>query len=340
MAYSLNTDASTSKITLCSSGTYTGHIYRPSFNLSKALKLDERLLHLCGVEIVILKHPTFFHDQYMDGDVVLTTAGGVTENKRLSSEDFNDFLNGVYVNMNTITVSVIDALLFNLLDFMKHLIYDAGSKLQFVFNGYGADDFIYNSLSYDDMNMITNYDDPKYRTHVDILNNLWRAQDFRFTIENTSIYAITMSGNFLAMFGLNPTETVQIDRSTGIVVQLPVYGHDYICLSSNIGSNTLSATCGERLQTTNLLSVIPTPNYPAQIEVYTPTTDGGKTETSTNIIDLIDLHFTDKYGHDVLSLDDFLVTIVVDQVKTEELPPHDHVSLFLKCTKTESKRCS
>ena len=71
MAYSLNTDASTSKITLCSSGTYTGHIYRPSFNLSKALKLDERLLHLCGVEIVILKHPTFFHDQYMDGEVVL-----------------------------------------------------------------------------------------------------------------------------------------------------------------------------------------------------------------------------------------------------------------------------
>ena len=62
--------------------------------------------------------------------------------------------------------------------------------------------------------------------------------------------------------------------------------------------------------------------------MYTPNTDGCKTETSTNIIDLIDLHFTDKYGHNVLSLDDFLVTIVVDQVKTEELPPHDHASLF------------
>ena len=130
------------------------------------------------------------------------------------------------------------------------------------------------------------------------------------------------------MFGLNPLDTVQIDRSTAILVQLPVYGHDYICLSSNIGSNALSATCGERLQSTNLLAVIPTPNYPAQLEVYTQNTDGGKTETSTNIIDLIDLHFTDKYGHDVLTIEDFLVTIVVDQVKTEELPPHDHVSLF------------
>ena len=45
-------------------------------------------------------------------------------------------------------------------------------------------------------------------------------------------------------------------------------------------------------------------------------------------MDLIDLHFTDKYGHDVLSLEDFLITLVVDQVKTEDLPEHDHVSLF------------
>ena len=142
------------------------------------------------------------------------------------------------------------------------------------------------------------------------------------------MYALTMSGDFLAMFGLNPINSVQIDRITAIVVQLPVYGHDYICLSSNIGSNALSATCGEHLQTTNLLTVIPTPNNPAQLEIYTPSTDGGKTETSTNIIDLIDLHFTDKYGHDVLSLEDFLITLVVDQVKTEDLPEHNHVSLF------------
>ena len=95
-----------------------------------------------------------------------------------------------------------------------------------------------------------------------------------------------------------------------------------------MGHNLLSSTCGERLQTTKLFAVIPTRNYPAQLEVYTPNTDGGKTEMSTNIIDLIDLHFTDKYGNDVLSLEDFIITIAVDQVKTEDLPPQDHVSLF------------
>ena len=161
MAYSLNTDESTSKITLCSSGTYTGNIYRPSFTLSKALKLDERLLHLCGVELVLLKHPTFFHEQYMDGEIVLKTAGNVTETKRLDNNDFNDFLNGVYVNMNTATIAVIDALLFNLLHFLKTQIYDAGGNIQFTFNGYEADAFIYNSVSYNEMTLITNYDDPK-----------------------------------------------------------------------------------------------------------------------------------------------------------------------------------
>ena len=90
----------------------------------------------------------------------------------------------------------------------------------------------------------------------------------------------------------------------------------------------MSARCGECLETTNFLYIIPTSNDPAQLEVYTPTTDGGKTVTSTNIIDLIEFHFTDKYGNDVLSLEDFILMIVVDQVKKKELLASDHISLF------------
>ena len=177
------------------------------------------------------------------------------------------------------------------------------------------------------MELIDNYEDPDNSLHVDLLYNLYRAQDFRFVIENSSEYKIEMKGNFVAMFGLNPNTSSYLLPNGFLDVRIPIYGHDYICLSSNIGSNILSSTCGERLQTTNLFSIIPTPNYPAQLEVYTPNTDGGKTETSSNIIDLIELHFTDKYGNDVLSLEDFILTIVVDQVKTEDLPNQDHVSL-------------
>ena len=104
MAYSLNTDASTHKITLCSSGTYTGNIYRPSFTLSKAIMLDERLLHLCGVEIVLLKHPTFFHVQYMSGEVTTTTENGISETNTIDEDNFNNFLNGVYMNLSLIHI--------------------------------------------------------------------------------------------------------------------------------------------------------------------------------------------------------------------------------------------
>ena len=63
--------------------------------------------------------------------------------------------------------------------------------------------------------------------------------------------------------------------------------------------------------------------------MYSPSTDGEKTETSTNFIDLIHLRFTEKYGNDVLSVKDFILTLVVDQLKTEDLPGTDHVGLLI-----------
>ena len=56
-----------------------------------------------------------------------------------------------------------------------------GDKIQFVFS-YDVDEFKYNAMSYDNMTLITNFDDPENATHVDILNNFWRPQDFWFYI--------------------------------------------------------------------------------------------------------------------------------------------------------------
>ena len=55
---------------------------------------------------------------------------------------------------------------------------DTGNQMRFVFNGYEAEEFKYNVMATDDMVLIKNYDDPANATHVDILNNFWRAQDF------------------------------------------------------------------------------------------------------------------------------------------------------------------
>ena len=43
-----------------------------------------------------------------------------------------------------------------------------------------------------------------------------------------------MAGNFVAMFGLNPSTTTVLSNRGFLEVHLLVYGHDYNCLSSNI----------------------------------------------------------------------------------------------------------
>ena len=106
MAYSLNTDASTRNITLCSSGTYTGSVYCPSFTLSKAIMLDEQLLHLCSVEVTLLKHQTFVHESYMNGQVTFLSSDATSQTKQITrvtgGELFNACLEGVYIIKSTI----------------------------------------------------------------------------------------------------------------------------------------------------------------------------------------------------------------------------------------------
>ena len=125
MAYSLTTNASTQKITLSSSGSYTGSIYRPSFMLSKVIVLDERLFHLCGLEIAVFKHPTFFHVDYMNGEIVVTSPRGNVRSRVITQvpghENFSPYLQGVYIMNDNMNIAVLDAVLFNLLDFLKQL---------------------------------------------------------------------------------------------------------------------------------------------------------------------------------------------------------------------------
>ena len=109
-----------------------------------------------------------------------------------------------------------------------------------------------------------------------------------------------MTGKFLAMLRLNPSTTTIFTSGDFITAHLPVFGHDCVCLPSNI-------------ETTSLLSIIPKCNCPAQLEIYSPSTDGGKTETSTN----------NSGGSS----------------KTEELPGNNHISLFnVRMQKADSSR--
>ena len=80
----------------------------------------------------------------------------------------------VYTSLKAplINILVIDALLFNLLEFMKTLVTDTANEIRFVFNDYDDDhEYKYNAMASDEVEIIINYDDPANATHVNILNN-------------------------------------------------------------------------------------------------------------------------------------------------------------------------
>ena len=90
MAYALNTNEGSSRVTLSSTSTYIGYIHTPTFQLSTPIKVPEKALRLVSVESVFFQHPTYFCKEYLDG--VMTLDGSAT---RISQEMFaKDFLKG------------------------------------------------------------------------------------------------------------------------------------------------------------------------------------------------------------------------------------------------------
>ena len=90
MAYKANTSILTRKVTLCSAGSYSGPIYNPTFALAQALIIDNRLLHIVGVELVSFAHPTYFHHSCMHGQIKISPhIGNDPEVQELDATLFN-----------------------------------------------------------------------------------------------------------------------------------------------------------------------------------------------------------------------------------------------------------
>ena len=61
------TQVSTCKVTLASTGPFSGPIHNPRYILSQPFLFDDRLMHVCGIENVAITHPTLFHESYLEG---------------------------------------------------------------------------------------------------------------------------------------------------------------------------------------------------------------------------------------------------------------------------------
>jgi hypothetical protein len=154
MAYALNSNISTRKLYLSSTGRYHGDITNPTFQLQNQIQLNPKTLHLLGVENVTFMHPTYFHEKYMTGTIT-HHLNGVETDTLITPDHFDIFLKGLYITQDNLTPSVLDAVLYNILSALRTMVSETTTvKILLDFEGYTTDDFIYNQFPLNDANFV------------------------------------------------------------------------------------------------------------------------------------------------------------------------------------------
>jgi hypothetical protein len=319
MAYSLNADGGSTKIVLSSTGTYYGPKYKPTFSLSKPILQDERVSSLLSVETVVMKHPSIVDHLYLNGTL---TYGNNTET--VKGSDFELVTNpSVYFDAsdNVLAIDTTHKVLFALLKLLR-------SKAATNVQQQGI-----NIRWFDDENGQTFYTNlTAANTVLDMayLDEALRACIFRRDISCqllSSQVAISMTGDFVQLFGLDPTKTHTVSPNNPLTIRIPMHGHDYVVLSSNLVFGAVSTMNGDSLAGSDFLCVVPTPHNPGFMEYFNNPSIGGKVELGNSTLDSITLEFSDRYGQPLYSLEDFVVTLIIDHYIPAELPKEDHVRL-------------
>ena len=113
MPYALNTSIGTRKVTLASTGPYSGPIHNPRYILTKSLLFDDRWMHICGVENVVVRHPTYFHEKYKVGEAYFVQKDEVQSDiMTFDSPHFNAFLDGLYAQPKFLSAGLSDVVFF------------------------------------------------------------------------------------------------------------------------------------------------------------------------------------------------------------------------------------
>ena len=137
--------------------------------------------------------------------------------------------------------------------------------------------------------------------HLAILTSLYQSGSLKFNIlfQGDTHSTIHLEGPLLNLFGMDGTNKMVLSNRVAFEVQLPMFGHDYISIGSNVCSNIHTMQAGTKLESTNLLTIMPLTKYCGYTESYSPPSASGRTEVVSNTIDCIELFFTDKFGNPI-----------------------------------------
>ena len=120
---------------------------------------------------------------------------------------------------------------------------------------------------------------------------------------------------------------LEIDQY-GIYCRLNLFGPEYYnnSIETNLVNSHMNNVTTQPVSTNNLLRVIPCENKkPGLFSVFERMNDGGCLEVDDPTIDQITLTFRDHQGDYLLSLERFVVTLVLDYVI---LPKEDKEEFF------------
>jgi hypothetical protein len=163
--------------------------------------------------------------------------------------------------------------------------------------------------------------------HTYILRHLVFRRRLKLYLSTNSAYTYTLSGRFVRMFGLDPSESHVITNGSYLSIEIPYDGLTYITLNSNLTRDHLVCAPNKRVQTSSLTSIIPAPGIPGDPIYYTNTGSSGKLGVTQPRIDYIDLLFSDEKGAPLYSLENYVVTFVIDWILPTSFPGEDRYTL-------------
>ena len=304
MAYALNSSIGTKRITLSSSGQYSGEIYNPTFRFSRDIPFHESLMNIVSLDMMTFTHPTFFSEKYMSGYITLGGGVGVPITTAVTADQldpahmFRDMFPRAPQDSNEFYV-LFDNFMYYFLLYLKNIIQDDTACLNYEF--IDAPDNVFQQYKYNNQTV----------QNLRILYPLDSTIILRLSITGATV--LTLTGNWCQLFGLSPSSSNVLSTTSPLLLRVPFSGHDHIAVSCDILEPQYCSMNGEKLSTSELMTIVPTPGSPGDLQTYLSYTTGGKSEIAIQHLDSITLEFTDKQGNYILSLTDFVVVLVLEQ---------------------------
>ena len=335
MSYQCNGINGSTKITLSSnylSEPENGRMYDCNFYLAENLK-KETQLRVVRLESVIITTPTYLAPQYLEGTF---ECGGISGSFDASHTGL-EHLSGIYLDPSVMLNELdkythIDRILFRLLQFLKEKGACGGDEVRFEFIDDVNDLYHYNQFSGPNLtdNVLLDLSLPANLAQLDVIRDFVMKRNYCLTVKSTGLDPLVLGGPILKIFGqkIVGDDAVLTLDDDGVILRLNLFGPQYYMIETNLVNSHINNVSTQAVSVNSLLRVIPFENkQPGQLSVFERMNDGGCLQVDDPTIDLVTLTFRDQQGDYLLSLFQFVVTLVMDYASLPKPEKEEFFSL-------------